>query len=243
MEATLEVPCTIHTVFFDAGNTLVGIDVARLAEAVARAGIRASGEAFEKAEIAARLVVDRPEHVLATLDRNRWKVYFRDMLASVGCSDEARVEAGLLEIEAAHHALNLWQRVAPGTEELLSTLEERGYRLGVISNADGRVRSILERNGLLLHFSCVIDSHLVGVEKPDPAIFLMGAAALDAEPARCLYIGDIFHVDVVGARAAGFFPVLLDPAGNHGDKDCLRVSSLTELAAHLPPLDAGAAAR
>ncbi len=232
----MEVRPGIDTVFFDAGNTLVGIDFDRLAEAVARAGIRASAEALEQAEVPARLVVDRPEHVLATLDRTRWKVYFRDMLARVGCADETQVEAAFAEIEAAHQALNLWQRVAPGTEELLSTLEERGYRLGVISNADGRVQSILERNGLLLHFSAVIDSHLVGVEKPDPLIFLLGASALAADPARCLYIGDIYHVDVVGARSAGMYPVLIDPAGNHDDKDCLRVAALADLEGHLPPL-------
>lgn len=180
--------------------------------------------------------MDRPEHIQATKDKDRWKVYFREMLDRIGRLDEARFAAICGAIEEEHRRLNLWQRVAPGTGDLLFALEERGYRLGVISNSDGRVRSILERNDLLIHFSAVIDSHLVGVEKPDPAIFHMGAAALGVEPSRCLYVGDIYHVDVVGARAAGFFPVLLDPAGNHVDKDCLRIHSLTDLELLLPPL-------
>ncbi len=231
----MDVPRTIDTVFFDAGNTLVTIDFDRLSAALARAGVRAAAEALAQAELSARLVVDRPEHIQATVDRDRWKGYFRGMLARAAPQDEARFAAAFEAIEVEHHKLNLWQHVPPGTDDLLSTLEERGYRLGVISNSDGRVQSILDRTGLLLHFSAVIDSHVVGVEKPDAAIFHMGAAALASDPARCLYIGDMFHIDVVGARGAGFFPVLLDPAGNHADKDCLRVRALPELDP-LPPL-------
>lgn len=229
------IPSTIDTVFFDAGNTLVSIDFDRLSAVVARAGLSAAAADLARAELAARLVVDRPEHIQATQDRDRWKIYFRHMLGRAGPIDEARFVAACDAIEEEHRRLNLWQRVEPGTHDLLFTLEERGYRLGVISNSDGRVQSILERNDLLLHFSAVIDSHVVGVEKPDPAIFAMGAAALGAEPGCCLYVGDIYHVDVLGARAAGFFPVLLDPAGNHADKDCLRVRSLADLDALLPP--------
>lgn len=237
LEASLDVPRTIDTIFFDAGNTLVSIDFDRLAAALAKAGFAADADALARAELSARLVVDRPEHIQATQDRDRWKGYFREMLGRIAPLDEARFVAATEAIEAEHHRLNLWQRVASGTEDLLFTLEERGYRLGVISNSDGRVQSILDRTGLLLHFSAVIDSHLVGVEKPDPSIFHMGAAALGVEPFRCLYLGDIFHIDVVGARAAGFFPVLLDPAGSHADKDCLRVGSLIDLDPLLPPLD------
>ncbi len=233
----MDVPRTIDTVFFDAGNTLVSIDFDRLSAALARAGFEAAAGSLAQAELSARLVVDREEHIQATKDRDRWKVYFREMLGRIAPLDEARFAAACDAIEAEHHQLNLWQRVASGTDDLLFALQERGYRLGVISNSDGRVQSILERTGLLLHFSAVIDSHLVGVEKPDPAIFHMGASALASDPSRCLYIGDIFHVDVVGARAAGFFPVLIDPAGSHADKDCLRVRALPELEALLPPLD------
>jgi len=52
-------------------------------------------------------------------------------------------------------------------------------------------------------------------------------------------VGDIYHVDVVGARAAGIRPVLVDAGGLYGDADCPRVRSLSELAAHLAPAGGG----
>ena len=44
-----------------------------------------------------------------------------------------------------------------------------------------------------------------------------------------IHVGDLYNVDVVGARAAGC-GVLLDEAGLYPDADCPRVQSLTELA-------------
>ena len=44
-----------------------------------------------------------------------------------------------------------------------------------------------------------------------------------------MHVGDLYHVDVAGARAAGLTPALLDVGGLYPDCDCLRVRSLTEL--------------
>ena len=50
-----------------------------------------------------------------------------------------------------------------------------------------------------------------------------------AQPGEAAYVGDLYSVDVLGARAAGIHPVLLDPHGDWGEVDCLTVSSLAEL--------------
>jgi putative hydrolase of the HAD superfamily len=76
----------------------------------------------------------------------------------------------------------------------------------------------------------VLDSALVGVEKPDPAIFRAALAALDVAPAEALYIGDLYDVDVVGARAAGMEAVLLLPDAAVRGPDCRRFASLAALA-------------
>jgi putative hydrolase of the HAD superfamily len=74
----------------------------------------------------------------------------------------------------------------------------------------------------------VIDSHVVGIEKPDPRIFRFALDALDVAPDRSLYVGDTVRFDVKGALAAGLQPVHVDPyhfcAGAHG-----HVASLAEL--------------
>ena len=65
----------------------------------------------------------------------------------------------------------------------------------------------------------IIDSHLVGLEKPDPRIFHLALRALDVEPSQAVYVGDTVKFDVNGALAAGLHPVHVDPFrfcdGNH----------------------------
>ena len=74
-----------------------------------------------------------------------------------------------------------------------------------------------------------------GVEKPDPRLFLLALERLGAAPGEAAARRGLLHVDVVGARAAGIRPVLLDEAGLYPDADCPRVRSLAELAGHLDP--------
>ncbi len=59
----------------------------------------------------------------------------------------------------------------------------------------------------------IVDSHVVGVEKPDPAIFAFALEPMGLDPARCVYVGDTRFADVAGARAAGMIPLHLDPYG------------------------------
>jgi putative hydrolase of the HAD superfamily len=76
----------------------------------------------------------------------------------------------------------------------------------------------------------VVDSQVVGVEKPDPTIFSHALDAMRLDPARCLYVGDSVRNDVRGARAAGLVPVLLDPSGQRDSEGSPRVRELGEVA-------------
>ena len=73
----------------------------------------------------------------------------------------------------------------------------------MVSNSDGRVEQALAAAGLRHYFDVVIDSALVGVEKPDPRIFHAALEALGVAPEEALYVGDLYDIDVLGARAAG----------------------------------------
>ena len=108
-------------------------------------------------------------------------------------------------------------------------LRDAGYRLAVISNADGRVAGVLREVGLDPFFEFVLDSAVVGVEKPDPEIFREGCRRLELDPARCLYVGDLYPVDYLGATGAGLEAVLLDPLGVHRAR-APTVGTLGELA-------------
>jgi putative hydrolase of the HAD superfamily len=88
----------------------------------------------------------------------------------------------------------------------------------------------MDRIGLSSYVTCIVDSCDVGVEKPDPRIFRIALEASGARPETTIHVGDMYQVDVVGARAAGLRAVLLDEMGLHDGIDCPRVRSLTELA-------------
>jgi putative hydrolase of the HAD superfamily len=123
----------------------------------------------------------------------------------------------------------------PGTDTVLAELGARGFTLGVVSNADGRVAGALKARGLARHFATIIDSRVVGVEKPDPRIFVLALEACGARPAETVYVGDIYEIDIQGARGAGLTGVLLDPLRAYGSVDCPTIDALSRLLDLLPP--------
>jgi putative hydrolase of the HAD superfamily len=66
----------------------------------------------------------------------------------------------------------------------------------------------------------------VGFEKPDPRIFTCALERTGARPDHTLHVGDLYHADVLGARAAGLHALLLDPFGDWRDLDCVSAPDL-----------------
>jgi putative hydrolase of the HAD superfamily len=102
-------------------------------------------------------------------------------------------------------------------------------RLTVVSNANGTLCAHLDRLDLSRYVQCVLDSFDFGVEKPDPRLFQLALERSGADAASTIHVGDLYQVDVVGARAAGLRGVLLDEHGLYEGADCPRVRSLSEL--------------
>jgi len=222
----------IDGVLFDAGNTLVFIDPDRVLPIFRAAGAPVDEARFREAEFEARSRLTRlvGEGARGT-EAHLWKDYFLTLFRECGVPQDRLEEVGE-RIREEHAAEHLWSHVPPGTEGALRHLRETGYRLGVVSNADGRVEALLERVGLRGLFEFVMDSHVEGMEKPDPEIFLAACRRLGVEPSRCLYVGDLYHVDVLGARRAGLRAILLDPLGRL-DFPVERIPSVLELPAYL----------
>jgi putative hydrolase of the HAD superfamily len=160
-----------------------------------------------------------------------WTHYFAEIFRETGVPEDRVAEAGRLLTET-HGTDHLWTQVAEGTAQTLSALSAAGYRLGVISNADGRMEALLERVGLRVHFEFVVDSEVFGATKPDPEIFLEGCRRMGFPPGECLYVGDLYPVDYLGASRAGLQAVLFDPWDFH-DGRAPRIRSLGELPAWL----------
>lgn len=222
---------TPRAVLFDAGNTLVFLDYARMAAAVASdLGVPLGAETLAAAAPQAARAM---EEVRAT-DRQRADAYLSALFTLAGVPPE-RLDQVRTVLAALHAERHLWSSVAPGTADALDRLLRARYRLGVVSNSDGRVEAALEAAGLRDRFEVVVDSALVGVEKPDPAIFHAALAAMRVAPAEALYLGDLYEVDVVGARAAGMEAVLLAPGGAPAITGCRTVPSIAALVDHLVP--------
>jgi putative hydrolase of the HAD superfamily len=86
-------------------------------------------------------------------------------------------------------------------------------RLAVISNFDGRLRTILRNLGVADFFEHLFISSEVGAEKPSPEIFRQALATMDVDPSACLHVGDDEVRDGNGARQAGLAVFLVDRPG------------------------------
>jgi HAD superfamily hydrolase (TIGR01509 family) len=223
----------IQTLFLDAGGVLVWPNWARVSDALGHQGVAVSAAALAAAEPAAKKRLDTGTTVQATNDHQRGWTYFNLVLDEAGIPLTDATNAALAELNAYHQHANLWEWVPDDVRPALGSLRALGMRLVVVSNANGRLHHLFERVGLLDAFDYVFDSHHEGVEKPDPRYFEIALSRSGASAANTVHVGDLYHVDVVGARAAGITPVLFDVAGLYPGADCLRVQSLNELAALL----------
>ena len=214
----------ISTVLFDAGGTLVQPNFRRIADELERDGVAVDLGILERAELAVRRDYDRHDYQRKPGDG--WLNYCNAFASAAGLASMPLTAVERLREYQNTHCV--WEAVMEGVVPVLERLRSR-FRLGVVSNASGSVRAAFERIGLAGFFEVIVDSGVEGVEKPDPRIFRLALERMGERAERAAYVGDIYHVDVVGARAAGLRPVLLDLHGIHAEKPCERVRSLSEL--------------
>src|SRR5262249_42956901 len=216
-------------------------DHALLCGALEAEGIRTTPVRLARAEAAARPAVSRFLGGSGSSEgRDTFVFYVRRILAGVGTDgpDADGLASRLLTtLRRDLPTQRLWSQLLPGVEEALRTLRDAGLTLVVASNSDGTVEEGLARLGLRADLHAVVDSAVVGAEKPDPAIFRHALTVAGARAERTLHVGDLYSVDVVGARAAGLHALLLDPYGDWDGVGCPRASDLGSFARAL--LDGG----
>jgi HAD superfamily hydrolase (TIGR01549 family) len=224
----------IDTLFLDAGGVLVHPSWSRVADALAAHGVAVDAARLAAAEPHAMRVLDEATLVGTTDDRKRGWMYFNLVLDQVGIALSDATDAALADLRAYHDEHNLWELVEPEVVPALEAFRARGLRLVVVSNANGRLQRLFDRLDLTRWFDVLLDSHEWGVEKPDPRLFHLALEKSGADSARTVHVGDLYHVDVAGARRAGLANALLfDVADLYGDADCPRVRRLDEIAAWL----------
>lgn len=204
----------IKRIFFDLGLTLVENDAPlRYAELLSSLG----------------RPTDREEACRAYHLANKY--FMREEPGKLGRGDPDTLREFLLrvcgELQAPELAAPLLTTVLqcrgpvewkcfPFTLEVLTRLRKEGYALGLVSNWDASCRKVLEKNGLLSLLDPVVVSWEIGVEKPDRRIFERALSLCAETPEECLYVGDNYYDDGVGAASVGMACCILNPPGRLG---------------------------
>ncbi len=86
---------------------------------------------------------------------------------------------------------------------VLEHLKQKGYPMVLVSNFYGNINQVLKDAGIDGYFEDVIESAVVGVRKPNPAIFALGVCALDLPASQVLVVGDTYGKDIIPAHKLG----------------------------------------
>jgi len=163
-----------------------------------------------------------------------WHHFNRYLLQAVGV--EGDLDHHATQVTAQYADIELtYQCPEPGCRTLIQ-LRSRGYKLGLVTNRSNvdHLYELLDEMGLRSHFDMTLASGEVGVAKPDPGLLTAALERIDSDAQHCIYIGDNYWADVVGARGAGITPVLLDPHHIFPEADCLLLERIDDLLQWLP---------
>ncbi len=122
-------------------------------------------------------------------------------------------------------------------DDVLSTLKElkqQNLTIGLLTNLDSDMVSICRGLGIESYISFVVTAKEAGADKPSPPIFLAALDKAGVNASEAVHVGDQYKFDVIGARAVGINPILIDRYDMYPEvSDCPRIHSLTALAQHL----------
>jgi len=230
----------IRAVFFDLYHTLVRYDPPReelQARALKDLGINAMPEVFRRPLIVAdefiyQELARSPLRQRSSEDKmTLYSRYQEIVLKEAGIEASKQLIFSLLgKMQQFDMKLVLFDDVLPA----LTDLKNRGLILGLISNVDRDITSLLNELGLLSLLKVIVTSQDIGHNKPQPEIFHEAIRQAGIKNSEAIYVGDQYQVDIVGANKAGMKGVLLDRDGYlKGAVDCPRVQDLTQVSEHL----------
>jgi putative hydrolase of the HAD superfamily len=227
----------VDAVLLDVGGVFLLPSPEVMLPPLSKVGVHPDLATLDRAHYAAAAALDQ---AYGPDQARMWDIYRRTYARHCAVPED-RVPEAADALGRAFSATS-WQRLIPGTVPALRELADTGVALGIVSNASGTIAEMLlaaqvcqEGEGAGVPVTVIVDSHRVGVEKPDPRIFQIALDRLGVEPGRAVHVGDMLHADIAGALAAGVRPVHLDPYGDcpQPDNGHLHVRNLRELPALL----------
>lgn len=236
----MPVPDSLSTIFFDFDGTLRHSDpssVESFHRLAAEMGVRASPERLQEAErwIYAYWAFSRE----LLLDLRRfggwedngpfWTNHAFRHLLKLGAEESVAQELAPVLTARMREGSDPVDRVPPEVPEALRELREMGYRLAVVSNRSKPVDNLVSRLGLEHFLDFTLTAGQAGFWKPDPRLLEHAASSARVEPEEVAYVGDSYFADVAAARAAGMWPVLVDPRGLFPEAECAVIDDVSQL--------------
>ncbi len=210
-------------IFFDVGNTLLFPNRDVILRPLHARGVAPTLSQWHAIERKTKKEFDSQMRT-GTVDHGFWYLFYTHLLADLGINDDPLRD----QLTDTTRVSANWCVIPEGTREILERMAGQ-YKIGVISNADGKIADVLAATGIADCFRTITDSGLIGYEKPHPAIFEAALRELGASPGESLYVGDGYSIDYVGATNAGMQAILLDVSGAYRDTSHARVESLQQL--------------
>lgn len=154
------------------------------------------------------------------LGRPSWSSYYTAMARTVGVGD-GQLAGAIAALRSIYDSTDTWTLVTDGAVETLAALRAAGLKIAIVSNSDGTIADRLRASAVCqlgpgpgVSVDVVLDSGVVGVEKPDRRIFDRAVGDLGVERSKVVHVGDTRYADIVGALGAGIRPLHLDPYGD-----------------------------
>jgi putative hydrolase of the HAD superfamily len=156
-----------------------------------------------------------------------WAKLLQKMASNLAIPDSPWIVGQLCE----HWLLEADFRAYNDAVPTLNELKSAGFKLIVISNVSSskNLKTYLKKAGIPNHFEAIIASGDIGYEKPNPEIFRKDSKFLSIPASQILHVGDKYEEDYIGAYNAGLKASLLDRKGLYMDKQCPKITTLTEL--------------
>ena len=145
----------------------------------------------------AKFPLIKPEHNFHDMLNIKLKIQISYLIENGkidGRLSEKYIYAKSIADSSYRYVLDVLQKTRPVVEQLSSE-----YKLVLVSNFYGNIETVLKDFGLYDYFSGIIESSVVGVRKPDPAIYRLGVEAIGLPAGEILVVGDSFSKDVIPA--------------------------------------------
>lgn len=193
------------------------------------AAVKVDKDTFREAYVYAERELARRPHIQP--DDNFYNLLYKKMVIELQwLADNGKLagsEVAVLAPDIAKYCYDAARECVEEAKPVLDRLAEC-YPMALVSNFYGNVESVLSDFGLLHYFRRIIESAVVGVRKPDPAIFRLGVDALGMKPEEVLVVGDSYKKDILPAETIGCKVAWLKGKGWTADEDAVMHPAIIE---------------